>query len=105
IGIFRGLDTPATADDFYDTLVALANPKSPTHLTGRQFDRILLSPPLTAKDGRSRGISFRTIGLRRDLVIRGKGQDKDHFDVYWQIPQAERDISDHYPLVAEFEFH
>jgi endonuclease/exonuclease/phosphatase family metal-dependent hydrolase len=104
IGIFRGLDTAATADDLFDTLATLANPKSPTHLTGRQFDRILLSRPLTAKDSSSRGISFRSIALRRDLVIRGSGQDKDHFDVYWQIPAAERDISDHYPLVAEFEF-
>ena len=104
IGIFRGLDTPATADDLFDTLAGLANPKAPTHLNGRQYDRILLSPPLTANRGASRGIAFRSIALRRDLVIRGAGQDKDHFDVYWQIPAAERDISDHYPLVAEFEF-
>lgn len=104
MGVFRGLDTPSSADDLFDALTRLADPKAATHLNGRQYDRILLSPPLLVSGESSRGISFRSISLRRDLVLRGTGQDKDHFDVFWQIPQAERDISDHYPLVAEFEF-
>ncbi len=104
IGIFLGLDTPATGDDLFDASLRLADPKDATHLGGRQYDRILLSPPLIAGGSASRGLSFRSIALRRDLVLRGAGQDKDHFDIFWQIPAAERDISDHYPLVAEFEF-
>jgi hypothetical protein len=35
-------------------------------------------------------------------VIRGKQQDATHMDVFWTIPAEERDISDHYPVVAEF---
>jgi endonuclease/exonuclease/phosphatase family metal-dependent hydrolase len=104
IGLFRGLDTAAASDDLFDTLLRLEEPMAATHLNGRQYDRILLSPPLTGDGPASRGLSFRSIALRRDLVVRGKEQDKDHFDAFWQIPQAERDISDHYPLVAEFEF-
>jgi hypothetical protein len=41
---------------------------------------------------------------RQDLSVRGKQQDKDHWNIYYTIPQDERDVSDHFPLVAEFEF-
>lgn len=41
--------------------------------------------------------------VRRDLVVRGE-VDQNHWDGYYEIPQEERDISDHYPLVAEFVF-
>jgi hypothetical protein len=56
------------------------------------------SPPRVA------AFEFKSIGIRRDLVIRGSGQDRDHLDQFWKIPQPERDISDHYPVVAEFSF-
>jgi hypothetical protein len=32
----------------------------------------------------------------------GAKQDTSHGDGYWMIPQVERDISDHYPVVATF---
>jgi hypothetical protein len=47
---------------------------------------------------------FRSIAIRKDLVVRGKEQDKDHMDLFWKIPAEERDVSDHYPVVVEFVF-
>jgi hypothetical protein len=46
---------------------------------------------------------FSRIITRQDLVVVGE-QDKDHFNVFYQITQTERDISDHYPVMAEFLF-
>jgi hypothetical protein len=43
------------------------------------------------------------VSNRKDLCIRGKGADEDHWNKYYEIPQSERDVSDHYPIVAEFE--
>ena len=47
---------------------------------------------------------LQSITIGKDLVVRGKQQDTDHQDQYWKIPADERDVSDHYPVVAEFEF-
>jgi endonuclease/exonuclease/phosphatase family metal-dependent hydrolase len=102
IGIFRGLDTPTTADDLADVLLSLRDEPRGTHLTGKQYDRILFRAPLAGGEGQP-ALVLRSVAIRRDLVIRGKEQDREHFNVFWKIPQAERDISDHYPLVAEFE--
>ena len=44
------------------------------------------------------------VSRRKDLVVRGREQDADHWNALYQIPRDERDLSDHYPLVAEFEF-
>ena len=66
------------------------------------FDRILVTPSLVEPQPGKPGFVFKSFAVRKDLVIRGE-QDKDHMDVFWKIPQAERDTSDHYPIVAEFE--
>ena len=45
---------------------------------------------------------LRVIARTSAFAFRGKEQDKDHMNIYWQIPAEERDISDHWPVVADF---
>jgi endonuclease/exonuclease/phosphatase family metal-dependent hydrolase len=103
MGIFLGLDTPSPADDLFDTHLKLSGEVKSSHLNQMQYDRILCSNALMKDDPSRRDLVFKASVIRRDLVVRGKKQDQDHRDIFWQIPQDERDISDHYPLVAEFE--
>jgi endonuclease/exonuclease/phosphatase family metal-dependent hydrolase len=103
MGIFLGLSTPASDDDLFDTHLKLSGDVRASHLNGMQYDRILCSDALMKDDPSRSELVFKSSVIRRDLVLRGKEQDKDHMDIFWQIPADERDISDHYPLVAEFE--
>jgi endonuclease/exonuclease/phosphatase family metal-dependent hydrolase len=104
IGTLRGLNTPETDDDLFDTLVELKDPERHTHLNGQQYDRILLSKSLMEDDPTRKDLCFKSVTIRRDLVIRGKEQDKDHMDIFWTIPEPERDISDHYPVVVTLDY-
>ena len=103
LGTLRGLNTAASDDDLIDLFQFYRGQPKETHLIHKQFDHILVTPSLVKHSPQQPGFEFNTIDIRRDLVIRGAGQDQDHLDVFWKIPQAERDISDHYPVVAEFE--
>lgn len=103
MGIFLGLDTPSTEDDLFDTHLKLSGDVKASHLNNMQYDRILCTEALMKDDPARSDLVFKSSVIRRDLVIRGREQDKDHMDIFWQIPQDERDISDHYPLVVEFE--
>lgn len=102
LGILRGLHTAAANDDLADLFQFYAGANQETHLIHKQFDRILVSPVLLPATTSKPGYAFERIEVRRDLVIRGERQDADHQDVYWKIPAEERDVSDHYPVVAEF---
>ncbi len=101
-GVLRGLDTPDPADDLVDLFRLHPQPVPATHLIGKQFDRILVSPSLVADAPGRRDLVCERISVRKDLVVRGTRQDDNHLDNYWQIPEAERDLSDHYPVIAEF---
>lgn len=103
MGVFLGLSTPGKEDDLFDTLLKLSGDVKASHLNGMQYDRILCTEALMMDDPARSDLVFKSSVIRRDLVLRGKEQDKDHMDIFWQIPADERDISDHYPLVAEFE--
>lgn len=74
-----------------------------THMIGKQFDRILVSPSLQHDDDQKRDLVFDSIRSGKDLVVRGKKADTEHRDIYYKIPQQERDVSDHYPLIARFK--
>jgi endonuclease/exonuclease/phosphatase family metal-dependent hydrolase len=102
LGTLRGLNTPATDDDLTDLFEFYKGESKETHLIHKQFDHILVTPSLVKGRQGGGGLVFQKIDIRKDLVIRGKEQDKDHMDIYWQIPDDERDVSDHYPVVAEF---
>jgi len=99
-----GLDTPDPSDDLLDLLATIPQQPQFTHMIGRQFDRILVTPSLKTDDPKRTDLVFKTATIRKDLVVRGKEADKDHYNIFWTIPQEERDLSDHFPLVAEFEF-
>lgn len=104
MGILRALDTPAAEDDLVDLHQFLPNNARGTHLLpGKQFDRILVSRSLLKNDTQDKKFVFRSIARRKDVVVRGKQPDEDHWNIYYQIPDAERDLSDHYPLIATFE--
>lgn len=102
LGTVRGLNTLATDDDLTDLFEFYKGESKETHLIHKQFDHILVTPTLVKGRLGGGGLLFKSIDIRKDLVIRGKQQDKDHMDVFWQIPEEERDVSDHYPVVAEF---
>jgi endonuclease/exonuclease/phosphatase family metal-dependent hydrolase len=105
MGILRGLDTVDDSDDLVDLHQYLEQDQRGTHLLpGKQFDRILVSQSLIENDPGRKDLVFRSIELRKDVVVRGKRQDADHWNKYYDIPQQERDLSDHYPLVAKFVF-
>ncbi|MEX2176045.1 MAG: endonuclease/exonuclease/phosphatase family protein [Pirellulaceae bacterium] len=104
IGTLRGLDTSPDDDDLADLFQHYAGESKETHLVHKQFDHILVTPSLLADAPGVSDLVFRSLAIRKDLVVRGQGQDQEHRDIYWQIPATERDISDHYPVVAEFEF-
>lgn len=104
LGTLRGLDTPASDDDLGDLFAHYKGESKETHLVHKQFDHILTTPSLVADAPGRSDLVFKAIAIRKDLVVRGKQQDADHMDIFWKIPQDERDISDHYPVVAEFEF-
>ncbi len=103
VGILRGLATADERDDLFDLNRYLEDTQRNTHLIGRQFDRIFVSRSLLEDDPAKRDLHFDRIGNRKDVAIIGK-PDADHYNIYYTIPQAERDLSDHYPLVAEFLF-
>jgi len=104
LGTLRGLDTPATDDDLDDLYAHYKGESKETHLVHKQFDHILTTPALSADAPGKSDLVFQSITIRKDLVVRGKQQDVDHQDQYWKIPADERDVSDHYPVVVEFEF-
>jgi endonuclease/exonuclease/phosphatase family metal-dependent hydrolase len=103
IGILRGLNTPEQDDDLFDCHELLKPEDRPTHIIHKSFDRIFISDPLRQGIPGKKSLVLKSVSNRKDLNTRGKEQDKDHWNIYYQIPQDERDISDHFPIVAEFE--
>lgn len=105
IGALAGLDTPSTADDLVDLGKFLPEDQRRTHLLpGKHFDRILVSPSLLEDDPNRSDLVFDSITRRDDLAVRGAGIDPQdqHWEGYWKMSDTERDISDHWPLVAKF---
>ena len=102
VDILSGRPTPTKADDMVDLHVHLPTNQRQTHLNGDSYDRIFVSPSLIVDEPGKKDFVFESIARVREASVRGK-PDTDHRDNYWQIPPAERDVSDHYPIVAEFE--
>ena len=102
LGTLRGLNTAATDDDLIDLFAfyKASQGNTPDSQTIRPHSGDAVACQATPGVP---GLELRSMDIRRDVVIRGAGQDKDHMDQFWTIPEAERDISDHYPVVAEFE--
>jgi endonuclease/exonuclease/phosphatase family metal-dependent hydrolase len=106
LGILLGLDTADVRDDLIDLHTRLPAGQGQTHLLPeRQFDRILVSPGLVQDAPDRLDLVLSDVQVRKDVCIRGTGPDEQtaHWETYWAMPEGERDISDHYPLVATFE--
>jgi endonuclease/exonuclease/phosphatase family metal-dependent hydrolase len=104
IGIACGLETANTDDDLIDLNLRLPASERATHLMGGQYDRILCSRSLIEDDPTRPDLVFSKIEVLRDLAIRGdKDTAEQHWDNFWKIPENERDLSDHYPVMATFE--
>ena len=99
-----GRRTESTKDDLFDLLEMAPESKRQTHLIlEKQFDRILVSNPMLSTTP-GPGIKFQSIDVLSQYNIRGTGADLDHWDTRYTKDRAERDISDHHPVMATFEF-
>lgn len=98
-GIIRGFSTSSKADDLEDLHRVLG--ERSTHLSGRELDRIMITPALLSDQADAKDLSFVKVERRADVCVRGEA-DTSHRDNYWKIPTRERDVSDHYPIVATF---
>lgn len=101
--ISRGTDDPS--DDLIDLHDQIPVSKRTTHLLpGRQFDRILVSRSLVIDTPGVIDLSLREVAVRTDLNIGGDQDTQDeHWNNYWGIPNDQRDISDHHPVLARFQ--
>jgi hypothetical protein len=101
-----GQETPDADDDLYDLHEHLAAGQRQTHLlNGKAFDRILVSKSLLEDAPDRVDLVFTKIERLKDLAINGAvDQPDEHWNGYWQMDDAERDISDHWPIMATFEF-
>lgn len=99
-----GKRTATEADDLFDLLEQLPPEKRKTHLIlDKQFDRILVSKPMLAT-ATGPGIKFLSMDVLSQHNIRGTEVDLDHWDSRYTKDRSERDISDHHPVMATFEF-
>ena len=105
LGIAGGLETPDTNDDLVDLNLRLPTGDRQTHLLeGRQFDRIFCSRSLLKDDPDKPDLVFAKIEVRRDLAVRGEpDKPEEHWESYWKLSPDQRDLSDHYPVIATFE--
>ena len=102
LAVLRGKKVDNQTGDLIDLHLKLKESERATHMIGTQFDHILVSPQLMNDSRTQSDLSFHSIERRKDLVLRGK-QDEDHYNIFYQIEESERDISDHYPVIAAFK--
>ena len=99
--LLLGRHTPSGTDDLIDLLEKSESPKQSTHLIlDKQFDRMLVSPKMLSAS--PTGIQFQSIEVLSRFNVRGSGPDLDHWDTRFSKDRAERDISDHHPVMATF---
>lgn len=103
VGIMAGRSTPKSEDDLIDITLQVPAAERNTHLLGKQFDRILVSRSLIEDAPGRPDLVLQSVQVRPELAIRGErdGQQQ-HWERYWDIPPDQRDLSDHYPVIATF---
>jgi len=101
-----GFETPDKSDDLVDLHSQLPKEQRQTHLlVGKSFDRILVSPPLLENSPDRVDLSLAKFERLQDLSINGTVDvPDDHWNKYWELDDANRDISDHWPIMATFQF-
>ncbi len=105
MAVARGLEHVDTSQHLVDLQSYLERGETQTHvLPGRSFDRILVSPSLLEDDPKHRDLVFDSVQVRRDLTIQSDlDEPQQHWDNYWNLPADERDLSDHFPVLATFK--
>lgn len=100
-----GFDTPDLEDDLIDLHSLLPEQEQQTHLlAGKAFDRILVSPSLLQDDPSRPDLCLVKFQRWQSLAVKGRvDTPQEHWDHYWQIDEADRDLSDHWPLMATFQ--
>ncbi|KAA5540106.1 endonuclease [Roseiconus nitratireducens] len=103
LGILCGMETDAIDDDLVDLTRQLPAAERSTHLLGKHFDRILVSQSLLDDDPAAPDLVFESVSVLPALAIRAERDDPlRHWEHFWEIPDEERDLSDHYPVLASF---
>jgi endonuclease/exonuclease/phosphatase family metal-dependent hydrolase len=106
MGALAGRETPRSEDDLIDLGGYLAEDQRGTHLLpGKHYDRVLVSPALVEDDPQRSDLVFSSIRRVESANVRGAGVDsrQQHWDGgYWNFDAAERDISDHIPVLVRF---
>lgn len=105
VGIACGLETDDPGDDLVDLNLRLPVGDRQTHMIpGKQFDRILCSRSLLEDDPSKPDLVFSKIEVLRRMSIRGAADNPEqHWENYWNLSDRERDLSDHYPVMATFD--
>lgn len=105
LGILLGLNDSDRSNDLVDTHGAVPAKYRPTHASGRQYDRILYSAAMKADSANRKDLVFASAFVAKNLVVKGSVDDGDQrWKNQYSIPLKDRDISDHYPIFAKFEF-
>lgn len=101
-----GFETSDPADDLVDLHGLLPVSQRQTHLlAGKSFDRILVSPSLLEDNPSRADLSLIQFDRLQALSVKGSVDlPEKHWDRYWDIDDGDRDISDHWPLLATFQF-
>ncbi|MCA9130570.1 MAG: endonuclease/exonuclease/phosphatase family protein [Planctomycetales bacterium] len=85
-----------------DLLTHLEDPTMQTHLVlDKQFDRVFVSPSLM-EDGPGQDWCFERIEVLVQPIVRGHRDGQEHWDNRLTMPVAELDLSDHFPILAQF---
>lgn len=106
LAALSGLDTPGTEDDLIDLAGKMPADKRRTHLLpGKIYDRIFVSPSLLEDAPGRPDLVFDSVEVMTGANVRGAGIDtpEEHWDDYWKTSAEERDLSDHFPVVARFK--
>ena len=104
LGVLSGWETNDKSDDLLDLNTYLPASARDTHISGKHFDRILVNQTLFEDEKNSADLSFSKIASFKNLVLQGGKDGEAHFKNFYQVPENERDISDHYPVMAQFLF-
>lgn len=104
LAILLSRSTAQADDDLIDLHESIPARGRQTHLlAGKQFDRILASQSLVEDTPGVPDLVLRRVAVRKDLAVQGSPDTPtQHWEQFWESSPDERDLSDHYPVVAEF---
>ncbi len=104
--VLVGQETADTADDLIDLNEQLPVDQRQTHLlNNKMFDRILVSKSLMQDDPSRTDLVFAKMQRLSELSVRGDVDVPEvHWEQYWQLSDDARDVSDHWPIMASFQW-